>query len=121
MLTFGASAQAAENLRLSTLGPGTSPYVVIPMGAYHITTFADSGITRLEELKGKRVYLGPPGGAAYVTTSRLIEAVTGMKPDKDYEVARLGWDAASQSFQDGHIDVYFNPTLAPSPVISQMR
>jgi TRAP transporter TAXI family solute receptor len=195
LIAFGATTQAAQNLRLSTLAPGTSPYIVMttfanivneqlpqyqvqvnatgagtrhaietaqgkseffmnapglfnlmqkeigpfskvpgagelsknirsvfnfPMGAYHITTFADSGITRLEDLKGKRVFLGPPGGAAYVTTSRLVEAVTGMKPDKDYEVARLGWDAAAQSFQDGHIDVYFNPTLAPSPAISQI-
>src|SRR5690606_18908995 len=39
---------------------------------------------------------------------------------RNYTPADLGWDAAAQSFQDGHIDVYVNPTLAPSPVIQQI-
>lgn len=173
-------ATAAENLRLSTLGPGTSPYVVMntfanivneklpeysievnatgaatrhaietamgrsqffmsspnlhhlmqtgtgpytkvkgaaklsenlrslfnfPMGFYHVATFGDSGVESFEDFKGKRIFLGPPGGVAYETARLLIEAMTGYKAGEDYDVVSLGWDAASQSFQDGHIDV----------------
>lgn len=89
-------------------------------GYYHILTFADSGIDSLEEIKGKRVFLGPPGSAAARSTSMIVEGITGYKPGEDFETVELGWSAAAQSFQDGHIDVYFNFTLPPSPVITQI-
>lgn len=91
-----------------------------PLGPYHITTFADSGIAKLEDLKGKKVFLGPPGGGATAIMMRLVEAATGLKAGDDYEQVQLGWDAAAQAFQDGRIDVYMNATNAPSPVIQQM-
>lgn len=91
-----------------------------PLGPYHITTFADSGIESLEDVKGKRVFLGPPGGGATAIMMRLIEGATGLKAGEDYEQVQLGWDAAAQAFQDGRIDVYCNSTNAPSPVIQQM-
>lgn len=194
-LGFATSAAAEQNLRLSTLGPGSSPYIVMntfanivnekvpgysiqvnatgaatrhaietaqgrshffmsaasvhqmmttetgpfekvrgasemakdlrtvfnfPIGYYHVVTFADSGITSFDDFKGKRVFLGPPGSAAYRTSELIVEGMTGFKADEDYRVATLGWDAAAQSFQDGHIDVYFNPTLPPAPVITQI-
>lgn len=194
-LLAGSAAQAAENLRMSTLGPGTSPYIVMntfativnealddyaiqvnatgaatrhavetaqgrsdffmsspnlyhmmatetgpyseakgvgalaenlrtvfnfPMGYYHVVTFADSGIEDFDDIAGKKVFLGPPGGAAYQTTRLFIEGMTGLEPEEDYDVVSLGWDAAAQSFQDGHIDIYFNPTLPPSPAITQI-
>lgn len=91
-----------------------------PLGPYHIVTYADSGIERLEDLEGKRVFLGPPGGAALTTAGQFVNAATGLEPDEDFDVVQLGWDAAAQSFQDGQLDVYINPTLAPSPVIEQI-
>lgn len=91
-----------------------------PMGVYHIAVYESSGITSLDQAKGKRVFLGPPGGAAYATMERLFQAVTGLKADTDYEAVKLGWDAAAASFQDGNLDIYCNPTNAPSPVLTQI-
>ena len=91
-----------------------------PLGAYHITTYADSGIETLEDLAGKTVFLGPPGGGATAIMERVVEGATGLKAGEDYEQVQLGWDAAAQAFQDGRIDVYINSTNAPSPVIQQM-
>lgn len=91
-----------------------------PMGMYHIVVYADSGIESLMDVKGKRVFLGPPGGAALRTMTLLFENVTGYKAGEDFEVAKLGWDSAAQAFQDKNIDVYCNPTNPPSPVISQV-
>ncbi len=91
-----------------------------PMGVYHIATYDSSGITSLEQVKGKRVFLGPPGGAAYATMERLFKAVAGLEAGTDYEAVKLGWDAAAASFQDGNLDVYCNPTNAPSPVLTQI-
>ncbi|WP_372742273.1 TAXI family TRAP transporter solute-binding subunit [Neptunomonas sp.] len=91
-----------------------------PMGFYHGTVYESSGITNLEGIKGKRVFAGPPGGASRRTVEQMIQAVTGYEPGEDYTSVKLGWDSAAQAFQDGNLDVYFNPTNAPSPVISQI-
>lgn len=91
-----------------------------PLGVYHITTFADSGIMSLDDLRGKTVFLGPPGGGATAIMQNVVRAATGMEPGTDYEQVQLGWDAAAQAFQDGRIDVYVNSTLVPSPVIQQI-
>ncbi|TNF18989.1 MAG: TAXI family TRAP transporter solute-binding subunit [Rhodobacteraceae bacterium] len=91
-----------------------------PMGVYHIAVYDGSGITSLEDARGKRVFLGPPGGAAYSTMERLFEAVAGLKAGEDYKAVKLGWDAAAASFQDGNLDIYCNPTNAPSPVLTQI-
>ncbi|MBT0959052.1 TAXI family TRAP transporter solute-binding subunit [Alphaproteobacteria bacterium KMM 3653] len=91
-----------------------------PMGVYHIAAYESSGITSLEDIRGKRVFLGPQGGAAYATMQGLFKAVTGMEAGVDYEAVKLGWDAAAASFQDGNLDVYCNPTNAPSPVLTQI-
>ncbi|MBU2867592.1 TAXI family TRAP transporter solute-binding subunit [Pacificibacter marinus] len=91
-----------------------------PMGIYHIAVYESSGITSLNDIKGKRVFLGPPGGAAYTTMSSLFKSLTGLEEGTDYEAVKLGWDAAAAAFQDGNLDVYCNPTNAPSPVLTQI-
>ena len=91
-----------------------------PMGVYHIAVYDSSGITTLAQAKGKRVFLGPPGGAAFATMKRLFKDVAGLEEGTDYEAVKLGWDAAAASFQDGNLDVYCNPTNAPSPVLTQI-
>ncbi|MFV0245213.1 MAG: TAXI family TRAP transporter solute-binding subunit [Qingshengfaniella sp.] len=94
--------------------------LAFPLGLYHMVVYEDSGINSLEDLAGKRVFLGPPGGGATIIMQRVVEGATGLKAGQDYEQIQLGWDAASQAFQDGRIDVYVNATNAPSPVIQQM-
>ena len=91
-----------------------------PMGVYHIAAYGSSGITEIADAKGKRVFLGPPGGAAYATMKRLFTAVAGLEEGTDYEAVKLGWDAAAAAFQDGNLDIYCNPTNAPSPVLTQI-
>ncbi|MCV0395664.1 MAG: TAXI family TRAP transporter solute-binding subunit [Rhizobiaceae bacterium] len=91
-----------------------------PLGLYHMVVYADSDIKELADANGKRVFLGPPGGGATVIMGQLMEAVTGMKPNEGYTSVQLGWEAALQSFQDGRIDLYINPSIPPSPVIEQI-
>lgn len=91
-----------------------------PLGAYHVVVYADSGINSLADLKGKKVFLGPPGGGALRIAQQLVEFSSGLKPGEDFNSVKLGWAAAAQGFQDKRFDVYINPTLAPSPVIAQI-
>jgi TRAP transporter TAXI family solute receptor len=51
---------------------------------------------------------------------RLFKAVADLEEGTDYEAVALGWDAAAAAFQDGNIDVYCNPTNAPSPALTQI-
>ena len=94
--------------------------LMFPIGLYHVTVYADSGIETLEDIKGRKVFLGPPGGAALRVATQLVKGATGYEPGKDFESVKLGWDAAGAAFQDRRIDVYINPTNPPSPVIQQV-
>ncbi|WP_394199575.1 TAXI family TRAP transporter solute-binding subunit [Litoreibacter albidus] len=94
--------------------------MAFPIGVYHFTTVEGSGIENWEDIAGKRVYLGPPAAAATNVSTGLIRTLTGFEPDEDYEAVKLGWGAAAQAFQDGQLDLYTNPTNAPSPVIQQV-
>lgn len=89
------------------------------IGPYHYVVRDDSGINELEDIKGKKVFVGPPGGAASNVVLRNVKAATGLEGEKDFEVQRFGFDAAIQAFQDDKIDVIVLPTNVPSPSIEQ--
>lgn len=90
------------------------------IGPYHFVTYADSGITKMADLKGKKVFIGPPGGAATRNVTVMIKSQTGLVPGKDFTKINMGWSAAIQAFQDKKYDVMVIPTNAPSPAIQQI-
>ena len=89
------------------------------IGPYHYVVRADSGIETLEDLKGKKAFIGPPGGAATRVVAGAIKQATGLEGEKDYEVQKFGFDAAIQAFQDDKIDMIVLPTNVPSPSVEQ--
>jgi uncharacterized protein len=91
-----------------------------PLGVYHFVVYADSGIKSLADIKGKTVFLGPPGGVATRNTELLIEAMTDYKPGRDYTQIKMGWGAAATAFQDRKFDVWIPVTNAPSPQVQQI-
>lgn len=93
--------------------------VNFPLGPYHIVTFADSGIETLADVRGKKVFLGPPGAAASTVGLAILESAARLKPDVDYERSKLDWTSGLQAFQDRQVDVAIFPTELPSPMISQ--
>lgn len=88
------------------------------IGPYHYVTRADSGIETLADLRGKKVFLGPPGGAATGVVIRTLKEVAGIEAS-EMDVQQFGFDAAIQAFQDDKIDVIVLPTNVPSPSIEQ--
>ncbi len=91
-----------------------------PASAIHIIAWEDSGIKTLADIKGKRVYMGPPAGGFYTQSSSYLTVATGYTPKKDFEVIRLPWGQGMQAMLDGQIDVFLRPTAIGSAVINQI-
>jgi len=92
-----------------------------PYGQYHYITYADSGIKTLKDLKGKKVFLGPPGGGAWAAAYGFTKAATGLDVKKgDFENVKASWSSAFQGFQDRQFDVYINGGIAPFPQVEQL-
>ena len=91
-----------------------------PIGVYHAVVYADSGIKSFNDIKGKKVFLGPPAGVATRNMTMIVKAMTGYSPGKDFKQVKMGWGPAAQAFQDRKFDLWINPTGYPSPAISQL-
>lgn len=76
---------------------------------YHPIVWADSGITDWSQVKGKRIYVGPPAGAANAQIRGLVKRAAGYEDGKDYEGIKAPWGVAPQSFKDGQFDVLLLP------------
>lgn len=72
----------------------------------HVFTTADTGITSIEGVRGKRVSVGAVGSASEVTADRILEAA-GIDPQADIERAQLGVAETVAAIQDGTVDVGF--------------
>jgi TRAP transporter TAXI family solute receptor len=90
------------------------------LGPYTFVTYAGSGIKKLADLKGKNVFIGPPGGAATRVVGTMIKSQAGYAAGKDYKKINMGWSAAIQAFQDKKFDVLVVPANPPSPSIQQI-
>lgn len=88
---------------------GFQPGLFVPI------VFQDSGIATWQDMKGKKIFTGPPSGTAAVNTRTMIEAVTGFKAGEDYEEVLLDWAAAQQAMWTG------SSTCSSSPQPSRTR
>jgi TRAP transporter TAXI family solute receptor len=75
------------------------------IGFYQFGVYEESGIKKMADLKGKRVFLGPPAAVQRVVAGGFVTAISGLEPGKDYEVIKLGFSPAMQAFQDRQVDV----------------
>ena len=89
-----------------------------PGSTYHAITWADSGINEWPDAAGKRVYIGPPAGAANAQITSLATA-GGLAADS-YEGIKAPWGAAAQAFQDGQFDVYVGSFPVGSQVVAEL-
>ena len=71
-----------------------------------IVTVDGTGITRLADLKGKRISTGSPGSGVEVMALRVLEAI-GIDPRHDIKQERLGAAASVNAIKDRKIDAFF--------------
>lgn len=73
--------------------------------AVQIVTLADSGITSLADLKGKRVSVGAPGSGTEVNAKSLLES-NGISFE-EFDVRSLNFNESADALRDGDIDAGF--------------
>lgn len=82
-----------------------------------VVTARESGIESFDDLKGRRVNLGPAGSAVRAASEMLIQSL-GMKGRDFAEVMDLGVDEQVQALCAGLIDAFILPTSHPNGVIA---
>src|SRR5688500_836679 len=72
----------------------------------HVVSIEGAGVTKIGDLKGKRVSTGSGGSATEVFAFRVIEAA-GLDKDRDIKRERLGVAESVSALKDGKIDAFF--------------
>ncbi len=85
----------------------------------HVVTVEGTGITKMADLKGKRVSTGSPGSATEVMAFRVIEAA-GLDKDKDMKRERLGVAESVNAIKDGKIDAFFWVGGLPTAAVTDL-
>ena len=91
-----------------------------PYGTYKFVTYEADGMKTMADMKGKKVFLGPPGGGAFAAARGWTKVTTGMEPGKDFKSVKASWSSALQGFQDRQIDVYTIGCIDPCPQLEQL-
>lgn len=85
----------------------------------HVVTVESTGITKLEDLKGKRVSTGSPGSATEVFAFRVLEAA-GLDKDKDVTRERLGAAESVNAIKDRKIEAFFWVGGLPTAAVTDL-
>ena len=85
----------------------------------HVVSVEGRGISKMADLKGKRVSTGSPGSATEVMAFRLIEAA-GLDKDKDLKRERLGAAESVNAIKDGKIDAFFWVGGLPTAAVTDL-
>ena len=120
-----ASAQATgasiANINMLQQGQVDIAFIQNDNAYYAVNGLAESGITDLSGVKGKRVAVGAPGSGTEAN-ARQILAVYGVTYD-DIDVQYLSFAEASSALKDGNVDVAFvtagHPTAAIQDIATQ--
>lgn len=85
----------------------------------HVVSVEGTGITKITDLKGKRVSTGSGGSATEVFGFRVIEAA-GLDKDKDMRRERLGVAESVNALKDKKIDAFFWVGGLPTAAVTDL-
>jgi TRAP transporter TAXI family solute receptor len=111
-LAVNASGPYAEPLNLKAVG-------VIHSSILHMVTLKGSPIQSFEDLRGKRIAVGPAGGGTYGFLVRLLE-VHGMTID-DITASYLSYTDGFTQLGDRNVDAAFALAGFPTAAIMQTQ
>jgi TRAP transporter TAXI family solute receptor len=85
----------------------------------HVVSIEGTGVTKISDLKGKRVSTGSGGSATEVFAFRVIEAA-GLDKDRDMKRERLGVAESANALKDRKIDAFFWVGGLPTAAVSDL-
>jgi uncharacterized protein len=85
----------------------------------HVVSIEGSGVTKMSDLKGKRVSTGSGGSATEVMAFRVIEAA-GLDKDRDMRRERLGVAESVAALKDRKIDAFFWVGGLPTAAVTDL-
>ena len=85
----------------------------------HVVTVEGTGITKMSDLKGKRVSTGDPTSATQTMAARLMEAY-GLDIDKDIIRERLDPGKSADAIKDRKLDAFFWVGGIPTPAVTDL-
>ena len=85
----------------------------------HVVSVEGRSVSKMADLKGKRVSTGSPGSATEVMAFRLIEAA-GLDKDSDMKRERLGAAESVNAIKDGKIDAFFWVGGLPTAAVTDL-
>jgi uncharacterized protein len=85
----------------------------------HVVSIEGAGVTKIADLKGKRVSTGSGGSATEVFAFRVIEAA-GLDKDKDMRRERLGVAESVNALKDRKIDAFFWVGGLPTAAVTDL-
>lgn len=88
--------------------------------SFHPIVWADGPVKTWADLKGRRVFVGPPAGAANETIRALIRAGSGYEDGRDYDGIKAPWGVAADGFRDGQFEVYVGTYSLGSQALAEL-
>lgn len=98
-------AELAANIRVIFFNAGSAQM----LGYYNSNPIAD-----IRDLSGKRVWNGPPRGAALTSGRAMIQLLSGIKDGEGYEGIQTPWPDTVSSITGGGADAWTIPEGLPS-------
>jgi hypothetical protein len=85
----------------------------------HVVTVDGTGITKMSDLKGKRVSTGAPNSATQIMAYRVLEAY-GIDPEKDIIRERLDPGKSAEAIKDKKLDAFFWVGGLPTSAVTDL-
>jgi len=98
-------AELASNLR--AINPFT-------LGIFFLFAYDAKNVDGWDDLKGRKIYNGPPRGGALTNARSMIQIVAGLKDGEDYEGLQVNWGQGTTLVTSGEPDAIVLPELFPS-------
>ena len=118
MADVGQDSYRGEEKFKGTKVPLKTLMVLYP-NRMHVVTIEGTGVSKMADLKGKRISTGSPGSATEVMAFRVIEAA-GLDRDRDMKRERLGVAESVNALKDRKIDAFFWVGGLPTAAVTDL-
>jgi hypothetical protein len=121
---FSTIDSAADALAGTGSYSDTGPQKIVALAALydsyvHVVARADSGVSTIADLKGKRVSVGSAGSSTEAIADRIL-AAAGVDPAKDITRDNLSVAESAGALKDGKVDAFFWVGGLPTSAISDL-